>query len=48
MKQEPIPQAGGSYTRDEKTGELVKAAPAEQPATPMPAAPEQVKKEQAK
>lgn len=46
MKQEPMPQTGGSYTRDEKTGELIPATQTE-PETP-PAAPEQAEKEQAK
>lgn len=43
---EPIPQSGGSYTRDEQTGELIPVTQTE-PAT-QPAAPAQAEKEQAK
>lgn len=49
MKPEPFPQAGGSYTRDEKTGELIKNAPIDTPQPPPdtpPAAPAKPKKEQ--
>lgn len=47
MKPEPMPQAGGSYTRDEKTGELVKTQPAADTPNPqpVPAAPAQAEKE---
>lgn len=47
MKQDPIPQSGGSYTRDEKTGALVKNTPAKE-LKPQPAAPAQAEKEQSK
>ena len=47
---ESIPQSGGSYTRDEQTGELIpvtQTQPQTEPAT-QPADPAQAEKEQAK
>ncbi|MDD5249643.1 MAG: hypothetical protein PHY45_11690 [Rhodocyclaceae bacterium] len=37
MKPEPLPQTGGSFTRDPETGELMPIAPSEPDPVPAPA-----------